>query len=87
MGISAYFSSSDLPVESSSLVEAIPAGWWYSAPLPDGRMVAVLMTDADLLQASNADRSAFWNEAMAQAPNTRERLGLRTVSGDLQVWP
>ncbi|WP_206093236.1 NAD(P)/FAD-dependent oxidoreductase, partial [Pseudomonas viridiflava] len=52
VGISAYFSSSDLPVESSSLVEAIPAGWWYSAPLPDGRMVAVLMTDADLLQAS-----------------------------------
>lgn len=87
VGISAYFSSSDLPVESSSLVEAIPAGWWYSAPLPDGRMVAVLMTDADLLQGSNADRSAFWNEAMAQAPNTRERLGLRTVSGDLQVWP
>lgn len=87
VGVSAYFAASDTPVESSSLVEAISLGWWYSAPIPDGRTIAVLMTDADVLQASHCDRSMLWKSALAQAPNTRLRLGERPLTGELHVWP
>lgn len=30
------------------LVETAPEGWWYTAPMPGGALVAVLLTDADL---------------------------------------
>ena len=30
------------------LVETVPDGWWYSAPAGRGRLVTMLLTDADL---------------------------------------
>ena len=37
---------------AQTVIEAAPQGWWYTAPLPDGRRVAGLMTDAGLLVAN-----------------------------------
>lgn len=34
--------------DTATLVEAAPDGWWYTAPLPDGRRLLVWYTDADL---------------------------------------
>ena len=31
-----------------TVVEAVEDGWWYTAPLPDGRRVLAFFTDADL---------------------------------------
>lgn len=42
-----------------STVEAEPAGWWYSAPLPSRRRVLAFHTDADLPEAAAA-RSPEW---------------------------
>ena len=56
------------------LLEAIEDGWWYSVPLPDGRVVAVCMTDADLLQGADGDGLAFWSRHLQCAPCTQERL-------------
>jgi flavin-dependent dehydrogenase len=41
-------------VDSYTLVEAAEEGWWYSAPLADGRLAVALMGDGDLL-----DRALF----------------------------
>lgn len=62
------------PVDSRQavLVEAVPEGWWYSALLPDSRLVLVLMTDADLVRGA-------WDEALARAPHTRARV--RRIEG------
>lgn len=35
--------------DTTTLVEATPDGWWYSALLPDGRLLTAFMTDPDLL--------------------------------------
>jgi flavin-dependent dehydrogenase len=43
-------------------VEATPAGWWYSAPLPGGRAVAAFMTDGDLIPRGAREASSFWGE-------------------------
>jgi flavin-dependent dehydrogenase len=68
-------------------VESVPHGWWYSAPVPDGRVVSVLMTDSDLLQDNHASRSAFWQSALDQAPHTRARIDGLPVLEPLRVWP
>lgn len=52
-----------------ALIEAVEAGWWYSAPLPDARMVFAYMTDSDLWSAG------AWHELMELAPLTFERAG------------
>lgn len=56
-----------------TLIEAVEEGWWYSAPLPDGRMVFAYMTDSDLWNAG------IWHELMALAPLTFERAGCRQI--------
>jgi flavin-dependent dehydrogenase len=56
-------------------IEAAPTGWWYSAPLPGGRLVAAYMTDSDLWHASHSEESqGLWNRRARAAPRTWERL-------------
>ena len=56
-----------------ALIEAVEEGWWYSAPLPDARIVFAYMTDSDLW---NVD---LWHELMQRAPLTFERAGCRQI--------
>ena len=56
------------------LVETVPEGWWYSAPLPGGRLVAMLMTDADLARVTHLHDAAHWHAALTRAPQTLARL-------------
>lgn len=50
----------DAPGRQSGLtwIEAEPDGWWYSAPLPEGRRVVAFHTDADLPAAADARDTA-----------------------------
>jgi flavin-dependent dehydrogenase len=50
------------------LVETTEYGWWYSSMLPDGRGVAMFMTDSDLRAKTS------WDERLARAPATSARL-------------
>lgn len=50
------------------LVETTEYGWWYSSMLPDGRGVAMFMTDRDLRSKTS------WDERLARAPATSARL-------------
>ncbi|WP_380283057.1 tryptophan 7-halogenase [Kitasatospora purpeofusca] len=44
------------PADTTTLVEAVPDGWWYSAPLPGGRLLLASFTDADLPAARTDPR-------------------------------
>ncbi len=55
--------------DSFTLVEAGSSGWWYSSRLPGGKLIAVYMTDGDLL-----DRRAGWPELLNKAKHTAERV-------------
>ena len=55
------------------LLEAVDIGFWYSAPLPDGTLVIVLVTDADLLVALGRDRRERLVRALAASTHTRVR--------------
>lgn len=64
-----------------TLVEATPYGWWYSAPLPRERLVAVFMSDADLVRSYQWHFPEQWNHILEASTHTRKRLsGLRLLS-------
>ena len=59
--------------DTRTLVEAVAEGWWYSAWLPDARLVVAYMSDADLIPKGRTQARAFWQERLAQTTHTRER--------------
>ena len=69
--------------DSCTLVEACADGWWYSALLPGRRLMAVYMTDADLLRRHRGAWHAFWQARLQQTIHTQSRLR----AFDLQAVP
>ncbi len=65
------------------LVEATADGWWYSAPLPDGGLITLLMTDADIGRRRGLGREDVWRTALAETTATRARVGARC--GDSRI--
>jgi flavin-dependent dehydrogenase len=57
-----------------TFVEAVPSGWWYTAPLPGNQMIAVFMTDADIARLHRYRETASWNRHLTQAVHTCDRL-------------
>lgn len=71
------------PAASQTLVEPCELGWWYSANLPEGRMVAALITDADLVRVHRLADDRVWRSAVHALPHTGPRL----VGGRLLAPP
>ena len=71
-----YFEQSSC--DSYTLVEAVADGWWYSAKLPDGRLVVSLMSDQG---------KRNWMEALAQTQLTAARIGKAQRVGQQGVTP
>ena len=71
-----------VPPDLRTYVESTPAGWWYSAPLPQCETIAMFFTDCALY----ARQGVVLQEQLRQAPLTRSRLlsaapiGTRTVN-------
>jgi flavin-dependent dehydrogenase len=57
-----------------TLVEACADGWWYSARLPDARVIATYVTDADVLPHRRGAWPAFWKARLQDTTHTRARL-------------
>jgi flavin-dependent dehydrogenase len=74
VGVTVRFDGVTVDRERYVLVETTADGWWYSAPLPGGGMIAMLMTDGDLCRRPQATSPAVWAERMGTAPATRARL-------------
>lgn len=59
--------------DSFTLVEAVEHGWWYSAPLPDGRLMTMFVTDRSCVAGPAPGPGRRPAEA-AGAPHTFERI-------------
>lgn len=60
--------------EVVTLIEAVPSGWWYSANLPGGKLIAAYMTDSDLIDQSSLRRTDDWQALLKSAEHTSQRL-------------
>ncbi len=58
-----------------TLVESGPDGWWYSAPLPSGEMVAAFLTDPGLYSHGGISLG----EQLKCAPLTAARIGAANI--------
>jgi flavin-dependent dehydrogenase len=58
------------PADLRTLVEAVPDGWWYCAPLPSGETIAAFVTDPE----HYAHEGIVLGEQLEHAPLTRTRI-------------
>lgn len=73
---------------SLTMVEAVREGWWYSALIPDGRLVVAYMSDGDLASTRGARRADGWMAQLKQTQHTRERIerhGYEILAGPRMV--
>lgn len=89
VGAAGYFSFS----EKSSvmgpvlLLEAAENGWWYTAPLPEGKLIAVFLSDADFIQRERLTQSDRWMAQLASTSEQSRRIqehGL-TLDGEIRI--
>lgn len=60
--------------DSTSLIEAVQDGWWYSARLPDGRLATAFMSDADLHDQRWVSSEKGWDRLLSQTRYTAGRV-------------
>jgi flavin-dependent dehydrogenase len=74
VGVVAFVAPSELSEsDGATLIEADETGWWYSAPLPTGRLVLAYMTDADLCGRHPGGARGLWMDALGRSPLTAAR--------------
>ena len=75
------------PDEGHVLVEAVPEGWWYSAPLPSGGLIVMLMTDADVCRSEHLARPQPWRQRLLGSLDTAARVDHEAEVVSLRVYP
>ena len=73
-------------LEPVLLLEAVEEGWWYSVPQPRGGLLAVLMTDADLLTARGAALTEQYRDRLAATTHTAARAAGANLSLAPRLW-
>jgi 2-polyprenyl-6-methoxyphenol hydroxylase-like FAD-dependent oxidoreductase len=76
------FDPAQAPADTYTSVEACQHGWWYTAMLPEQRMVAAFMTDAAELRSLRWRSCEEWRALADSAPHTSERLAIATALGE-----
>jgi flavin-dependent dehydrogenase len=77
----------DTEPQEYTLIEAAEDGWWYSAPLPNNRLVVAYMTDADLCARDAMRDQSHWNAKLFGARHTQERATAFVPDDDVRVVP
>jgi flavin-dependent dehydrogenase len=68
-------------------VEACRDGWWYTAALPGGQLLAMFMTDADYLRHLPWQTIEDWQALSSGAPRTAARIAGAVATGTPIVCP
>ncbi|MBI3408063.1 MAG: NAD(P)/FAD-dependent oxidoreductase [Planctomycetes bacterium] len=71
--------------DQRTILEAVSDGWWYTARLPNRKVVAAFMTDADLLPHGQDSLKRFWRKRLCRAPWTRALWSDRNDVRELRV--
>jgi flavin-dependent dehydrogenase len=61
-------------LDSRTVIEAVPGGWFYLAALPGNDVIAVFVTLAALVPSSRRERLRWWLEALARTIVVRDLL-------------
>jgi flavin-dependent dehydrogenase len=81
VGIVCLFTDQSSTENGYILIEAAAEGWWYSAPVPGGKILAAFMTDGDLARTAKLADEIVWLSAMASTFSTRDRISGKRLWG------
>jgi flavin-dependent dehydrogenase len=81
VGVAAQFDGLETTAEGYVMVETTADGWWYTAPVPGGRMMVMLMTDSDLCARADLGSLSVWRGRLEAVEATHGR-----VAGGTPVW-
>jgi flavin-dependent dehydrogenase len=56
-----------------TLIESEKNGWWYSADIPENKIVVALMTDADMYKKENYNSEFFFKQSLSKTRFTKQR--------------
>jgi flavin-dependent dehydrogenase len=82
--VSFHFSKSKVDVDSMTLIESAPDGWWYSALLPKNIRVTSFFTGKNLPTAQNARSRDGWEKIVKKTNYIKlniERYNYEFISG------
>ena len=70
-----------------TLVESVPNGWWYCAPLPGRIAVATFMTDLDELRSSQMRQSDVFCRQLSNTSHIAARLAEAKLVEKPRIYP
>lgn len=62
--------------DTRSLIETMPDGWWYSAPIPGGRMATTFLCKPDTIEKALWQTPKGWFNLFSQTQHTRTRTSI-----------
>lgn len=71
--------------DARTWIEASENGWWYSAFLPENRLIAAYMTDADQLPKGDINLANIWQQQLESVPHTRKRVANCVRNSELKI--
>lgn len=91
VGAAGYFSfrAPSSMMEPVLLLEAAENGWWYTAPLPEGKLIAVFLTDADFIQREKLTQPDRWMAQLSSTVEQSRRIQKHGLSleGEIRIVP
>jgi flavin-dependent dehydrogenase len=87
VGVSKFFDEKPCGDPRPSLIEAHPLGWWYSARLPGGAIIAIFFTDSDLCARYHLTQTDFWSRILQESRYTRDRLSECVSPNSMKTFP
>jgi 2-polyprenyl-6-methoxyphenol hydroxylase-like FAD-dependent oxidoreductase len=85
VAVAARLSSPGGHLETRTMIEAVPGGWFYLAALPDKEVIVVFITLATLVPSERRVRLRWWLEALAQTTMVRNTLNGHRLPETLTV--
>lgn len=73
-------------LDSRTLVEAQPDGWWYLSLLPEGKAVVAWMSDADLIRRDNLSNTDSFLPHLSRSSFTWNRVTTAKPQGAVRLW-
>jgi flavin-dependent dehydrogenase len=86
VGVSRFFEmDGKQPYARDILIESTQDGWWYSAPLPNNRLVMTFMTDAPVWRAGTGRNTEKWQAFLRHALHTSVRVQKSAIAAVAEV--
>jgi flavin-dependent dehydrogenase len=85
IAVAARFSLPAGHLDTRTVIEAVPGGWFYLAALPGDEVIAVFITLATLVPSERGARLRWWLEALAQTTVVRRALNRCRLPENLSV--